>query len=234
MWQLITAGGLLGLMSSAHCVGMCGPLAMALPVHHLSRPLQLLSILLYHAGRILTYALMGLLFGLAGRSLYLAGLQQWFSIITGIIMMVMAFYYFMGRSKGYPAWMQDMFRPIQQMMGHVLRKTSTGSFLLLGMLNGLLPCGMVYMAIIGAISTSSPAHSVLFMAMFGIGTFPAMFLLSWFGIRISIDLRTQFRKAVPFVVAAMGVILILRGMNLGIPFISPVLGDAPGIAAGCH
>lgn len=234
MWQLITAGGLLGLMSSAHCVGMCGPLAMALPVHHLSRPLQLLSVLLYHFGRMLTYALLGLLFGIAGRTLHLAGLQQWFSIITGIIMLVLAVYYFAGRSNGYPAWMQAWFNPLQNLMGRILRKTNTLSFLLLGMLNGLLPCGMVYLAVIGAISASNTLHSILFMAMFGIGTFPAMFLLSWFGMRISMDLRTQFRKLVPFVVAAMGVILILRGMNLGIPFISPVLADAPGAAVSCH
>ncbi|NML22949.1 sulfite exporter TauE/SafE family protein [Pseudoflavitalea sp. G-6-1-2] len=234
MWQLITAGGLLGLMSSAHCVGMCGPLAMALPIHHLSKPLQLLSILLYHSGRILTYALLGLLFGIAGRTLHLAGLQQWFSIITGSIMLVIAVYFFMGRSKGYPAWVQAWFSPLQQLMGRVLRQTNTFSYLLLGMLNGLLPCGMVYLAVIGALSTTDTAHSVMFMTMFGIGTFPAMFLLSWFGIRISMDLRTQFRKLVPFVVAAMGVILILRGMNLGIPFISPVLADAPGTAVSCH
>ncbi|HVK47594.1 MAG TPA: sulfite exporter TauE/SafE family protein, partial [Pseudobacter sp.] len=73
-----------------------------------------------------------------------------------------------------------------------------------------------------------------FMMMFGLGTVPAMFLLSWFGIRISMDVRTNLKRATPFIIAGMGIILILRGMNLGIPFISPVLADAPGAAASCH
>lgn len=234
MWPLITAAGLLGLMSSAHCIGMCGPLAMALPVHHLSKPAQLLSMLLYHLGRIITYSLLGLLFGLAGRGLYLAGFQQWFSIGTGIVMLLLAVHYFSGRPNGYPKWVQAWYLPLQQLMGRLLKRTGVGSFFLLGMANGLLPCGMVYIAIIGAIGLSDPLQSAGFMLFFGLGTFPAMFLLSWFGIRISIDVRVKLRQSVPFIIAAMGIILILRGMNLGIPFISPVLSGQMAPAAGCH
>lgn len=234
MWPVITAAGLLGLMSSAHCIGMCGPLAMSLPVYHLSKTGQLLSMLLYHSGRIITYSVLGLLFGLAGRGLYLAGFQQWFSIATGIIMIVLAVYYFLGRSNGYPKWVQSWYLPLQSLMGELLKKTNTISFLLLGMANGLLPCGMVYIAIIGAIGLSDPIQSAGFMFFFGLGTFPAMFLMSWFGIRISIDVRLKLKRAVPFIIAAMGVILILRGMNLGIPFISPVLSTELSPAAGCH
>lgn len=234
MWTVITGAGLLGLMSSAHCIGMCGPLAMSLPVHHLSNTRQLISMLLYHLGRILTYSLLGLLFGIAGRGLYLAGIQQWFSIATGIIMIILAVYYFMGRTNGNPKWMQRWYLPLQQLMGRLLKNRSSYSFLLLGMANGLLPCGMVYIAIIGAIGLGTPLPSAVFMMAFGLGTLPAMFLLSWFGIRISMDVRMKFKRAVPFIIAAMGLILILRGMNLGIPFISPVLANSNGPAASCH
>jgi sulfite exporter TauE/SafE len=234
LWPVITAAGLLGLMSSAHCIGMCGPLAMALPVHHLSGSGQLLSMLFYHLGRIFTYTVLGLLFGLAGRGLYLAGFQQWFSIGTGIIMLLLAVHYFSGRSKGYPRWIQGWYLPLQQLMGRLLKNRNARSFLFLGMANGLLPCGMVYIAIIGAIGLSEPLQSAAFMLFFGLGTFPAMFLLSWFGIRISLDVRLKLKQAVPFIIAAMGIILILRGMNLGIPFISPVLGSGLSPAADCH
>lgn len=234
MWTVITGAGLLGLMSSAHCIGMCGPLAMSLPVHHLSRTGQLLSMLLYHLGRILTYSFLGLLFGMAGRGLYLAGFQQWFSIGTGILMLLLAVHYFMGRSNGYPVWMQRWYQPLQVVMGRLLKQKGLYSFLLLGMANGLLPCGMVYIAVIGAIGLGDPLQSAGFMMAFGLGTFPAMFLMSWFGIRIGMDVRMKFKRAVPFLIAAMGIILILRGMNLGIPFISPVLGNQLSPAASCH
>lgn len=234
MWPVITAAGVLGLMGSMHCIGMCGPLAMSLPVHHLSRTGQLLSILLYHTGRILTYTILGLLFGIAGRGLYLAGFQQWFSIATGIIMLLLAVKYFVGNANVYPKWVQSWYGPLQHLMGRLLKHNNTFSFLLLGMANGLLPCGMVYIAIIGAIGLSDPLQSAGFMMVFGLGTFPAMFLLSWFGIRISMDVRVRLKRAVPFIIATMGVILILRGMNLGIPFISPVLGEQVGAAVGCH
>lgn len=234
LWPIITAGGLLGLAGSAHCVGMCGPLAMSLPTQHLSRTRQLLAMSGYHLGRVLTYSILGFISGLAGRTFYLAGFQQRFSIIAGIIMLVLALYYFIGKATSTPKWVRFWYQPLQQLMGRLLQGTGPGSFLLLGMANGLLPCGMVYMAIIGAIGLSAPLESAFFMMMFGLGTVPAMFLLSWFGIRISMDVRTNLKRATPFIIAAMGLILILRGMNLGIPFISPVLADAPGTAASCH
>jgi sulfite exporter TauE/SafE len=106
---------------------------------------------------------LGLVFGLAGKGLYLAGFQQWFSIATGIIMLLLAVHYFMGRSNGYPKWIQGWYVPLQQLMGRLLKRTGVGSFFLLGMANGLLPCGMVYIAIIGAIGLSDPWESAGFM-----------------------------------------------------------------------
>lgn len=234
MWQAAVAGILLGLISSFHCVGMCGPLALALPVHHLQRMQQALAIGLYNIGRVTTYAALGGLFGWLGRGIYIAGFQQWFSIIMGILILVLAvLFYFLNKSVS-PGWLRVFHVGIQRIMGKLLQKSRLVHYLLLGMANGLLPCGMVYLAIAGALTTTGVQQSVLFMAAFGAGTLPAMLILSFFGIHIKLSLRQQIKKAVPFIIAGMAVLLILRGMNLGIPFVSPVLADAPQPVIHCH
>lgn len=119
-------------------------------------------------------------------------------------------------------------------MGRLLQSQHLHHYLLLGMANGLLPCGMVYLAIAGALSTSSVGESVLFMASFGAGTLPAMLALSLFSVHIKLTLRQQLKKVIPYVVVCMGVLLILRGMNLGIPFISPATARAPQDVISCH
>ena len=79
-----------GLVSSLHCIGMCGPIAMMLPVDRQNPTKKAIQILLYHAGRLTAYATLGLLFGLLGKGLYLAGLQQRFSVVLGILMILIA------------------------------------------------------------------------------------------------------------------------------------------------
>ncbi len=234
MWSIVIAGFLLGLISSLHCIGMCGPLMLALPVRHMSKGWQLLAIVLYNSGRVITYALIGALLGLAGRRIYLAGFQRWFTIVLGIFMLVMAVNYFYKQASVQPKWMQAIHVRIQQLMFRFLRSNKISGYLLLGMANGLLPCGMVYLAIAGAITANTVLHSVLFMFVFGVGTLPAMLALGVFGLRISLPVRQQMKTAMPYVVVAMAVILILRGLNLGIPFISPVIADVPGHVISCH
>lgn len=234
MWAVMLAGLSLGLVSSLHCVGMCGPLALALPVEHLSRGAQLLSVLLYNSGRVITYSLLGLVFGLAGRNIYLAGFQQWFSIALGMVILVLTIQYYYFRNRPQPQWMQQVYGKVHIIMGKALRSKGSGSFLLMGMANGLLPCGMVYLAIAGAVSASEVQHSVLFMALFGAGTLPAMLALSLGGFRINIEIRQQLKKAMPYIMIGMAIVLILRGMNLGIPFISPMLAGPSPEAIICH
>ena len=142
-------------------------------------------------------------------------------------------FYFMNRSFN-AGWLRTFHNGIQGIMGKLLQAPRLHNYLLLGMANGLLPCGMVYLAIAGALSTTGIEESVLFMSAFGSGTLPAMLLLSFFGVHIKVSLRRQIKKAVPFIVAGMAVLLILRGMNLGIPFVSPVLADAPQPVISCH
>ena len=234
MGEAAIAGILLGLVSSFHCVGMCGPLALALPVHHLKQGKQVTAVLLYNTGRVGTYSLAGLLFGLVGRGIYMAGVQQWFSIAMGVLILALVVLSYFLHSSLTPSWLRSFHYKVQQVMGRLLQLHSPHHYLLLGMANGLLPCGMVYLAIAGAVSTASVSQSVLFMASFGAGTVPAMLAFSLFGAHIKLSLRKQMKKLVPYVMACMAVLLILRGLNLGIPFISPVLPDAPQQAVSCH
>lgn len=234
MWQAAIAGSVLGLVSSFHCVGMCGPLALALPVHHLQKMQQAIAVLLYNIGRVITYTTLGAIFGWLGHRLYIAGFQQWFSIVIGsLILVFVVLYYFFNRSFN-PIWLRFFHSRIQNGMVRILRAPRLPHYLLLGMANGLLPCGLVYLAIAGALSTTSIEASMGFMAAFGMGTLPAMLLLCFLGVHIKISLRQQLKKAVPFVIAGMAVLLILRGLNLGIPFVSPVLVDAPKAVISCH
>src|SRR6266496_1298665 len=141
LWPVIIAGFSLGAVSSLHCVGMCGPLALALPVHHLPKAQQLISLLLYQFGRIITYSVLGLIFGLAGRQIYLAGFQQWFSIIMGAVVLVLVILYWVYKNPLQPSILKKLFMAVQSfMMKSFQSKKTSSSFLLFGMANGLLPC----------------------------------------------------------------------------------------------
>lgn len=234
IWQFIIAGLTLGLISSLHCVGMCGPLSLALPMQYLYRTQRVFAVVLYQLGRIVTYSALGLIFGLAGRQVYLAGFQQWFSIGMGILIIALLIQYWIFRTTPRPGFLNSFYVGVQRLMTRILKTRGTIPFLIFGMANGFLPCGMVYMALAGAMVTTEVQRSVLFMAMFGLGTVPAMVAISLFGQFFSPGIRNSFRKIVPVFVSVMAVILILRGMNLGIPFISPVLQSSPQMGVRCH
>jgi sulfite exporter TauE/SafE len=234
IWQFIIAGFTLGAISSLHSVGMCGPLSLALPIQYLFKAQRILAILLYQLGRVITYSTLGLIFGVAGRRVYVAGFQQWFSMGMGILILFLLIYYWVFRKRVQPNFLNGFYLVIQNLMTKVLKTRGTVPFLFFGIANGFLPCGMVYIALAGALVTTEVQHSVLFMAMFGLGTMPAMIAVSLFRQFFSVRLRNYFRKLVPVFVSVMAVILILRGMNLGIPFISPVLQSASQASISCH
>ncbi|MBL7756690.1 MAG: sulfite exporter TauE/SafE family protein [Chitinophagaceae bacterium] len=235
-WPVLIAGLTLGLVSSLHCVGMCGPLALALPVHHLPRAGRFFALLFYQLGRVLTYSFLGLLVGEAGRKIYLAGFQQTFSLVMGGIVLLLLILYYGYKYAIQPALLSRFFNYLQKIMMRLLRSDKNiASFLLLGIANGFLPCGMVYVAIATALTTSSTTHSVLFMAFFGLGTIPAMLALSYFGQMISLRVRIRLRRLVPVFMGLVGLALVLRGLNLDIPYLSPELPTATGInAVHCH
>jgi sulfite exporter TauE/SafE len=235
LWPVMISGLALGAAGSLHCVGMCGPLSLALPVHHLSPGRKVFSLLLYQLGRIMTYSILGLAVGLVGRRIDITGYQQWFSIIMGGLILVFAVLYLLRRQAIHIKLFNNFYLFIQRQMSSLLR-SSMGplSFLLMGMANGLLPCGMIYIALLNTMSMTSLGESISFMAMFGAGTLPAMMLIAYAGLSLTPHWRMKLKGLVPVVIASVGVILILRGLNLGIPFISPAFPVVPGEAVKCH
>lgn len=232
---LLIAGLTLGAAGSLHCIGMCGPLALALPVQQQPPTLRFISLLLYQLGRVITYTTIGVLFGLVGRGIYLAGYQQWFSIVAGVLVLVLAMLYYGRHRRVQVRFLNRFYFFVQQQLARLLRSAQRPvGFLLMGMANGLLPCGMVYLALAATLSFNSIGQSAAFMAAFGMGTLPAMMLLGYAARIIRPAVRARFRQLVPFFVVVMGVLLVLRGLNLGVPFISPELPAPAGTAIVCH
>jgi sulfite exporter TauE/SafE len=234
MWQVFIAGASLGMVSSFHCVGMCGPLLMALPVHSLPARLQKAAVAVYHAGRLGIYTLLGALFGIAGRHIYMAGLQQWLSIGMGvIILLILLVPGLMKKTLWQPA--SIFFSFLQTSIQRLWQKTSIPNFLLLGALNGLLPCGMVYFALAAALNAGNITGSTLFMLAFGLATLPLLVAARYIGSRIiTLRLRNTMRRSIPLAMAGVGILLVLRGLNLGIPYISPYLGKQAVDVISCH
>ncbi len=225
------------MLGSFHCIGMCGPIALALPIHHQDSLTRVFSILSYNFGRIVTYSFLGLIFGLLGASIFIGKYQQVLSITIGILILtaliIPRVFSFVSENSFLVKFQTFIQRRLSALFQQE-RKMSTLFFI--GILNGFLPCGLVYMALAGALVSGSTVNGVLFMSMFGFATVPVMFAVSYFGNFISISLRTQIRKVVPFIIGLMAILLILRGLNLGIPYISPQIEQTEeGSSEGeCH
>lgn len=219
---------LLGLVGSLHCAGMCGPLALALPVTGNTGPGYLVGRLAYNAGRIVTYCLMGFVFGLLGQTLLLAGVQRWVSIALGATLLVGVL-----TSRKLAAWVPvtKLVERLKSRMVALLRQRSFLSLAVLGLLNGLLPCGLVYVACAGATATGDLLGGAAYMAAFGAGTVPMMLAISLSGKLVPPALRLKLSKAVPVSVLLVAALLILRGLSLGIPYVSPDLSDD---SSCCH
>lgn len=224
----IWTGFVIGFLGSFHCIGMCGPIALALPIFHESYVKLLIGRVLYNLGRIVTYTLFGALFGLFGKSLELAGLQQNVSITIGIIMLVVIL-----MPRKYKNRLTDFYlyrfisNFIKTSFSKLTQKKSNYSLFIIGVINGFLPCGFVYVALAGAVSTGSIYSGSAFMALFGFGTFPIMLVASLAGKYISLGLRSKINKLIPVLALILAVIFILRGLNLGIPYLSPKLNHMP-------
>jgi len=212
----------IGIVGSLHCIGMCGPIVVALPLKNQSLLTKVLGAVLYNSGRVATYGLLGVLFGLLGKGIHMAGFQQWTSIILGIVMIISVLFPFVFREKiTIGNLLAGMASRLIVRLKKLFVSRSYGSLLLIGLLNGLLPCGLVYVAIAGAINSGSVISGSLFMVLFGIGTTPLLLLATLASDAIGQRIRQKMQKAVPYFVFMLGVLFILRGMSLGIPYISP-------------
>jgi hypothetical protein len=218
---------LLGLLGSLHCAGMCGPLALALPAAGDTTPGYVLGRVAYNAGRIITYCLLGIVFGLAGWTFLLAGLQRWTSIALGVALLLGLF---TSRKLALSRPVTSAVNQLKSRMSALLRRRSFTALAALGLLNGLLPCGLVYVACAGAAATGGTFAGAWYMTAFGAGTVPMMLAISLFGKLVPTALRLKLVKTIPVCVFLLATLLIVRGMSLGIPYLSP---DLSGSGASC-
>lgn len=220
-----------GLVGSLHCAGMCGPLALALPHPGGGSTRFLTGRLAYNAGRLFTYVALGGLAGMVGQSLRFAGVQRWLSIALGVALLAGLLF---ARRMGSWFPVAAMVGGLKVRMAGLLRQPTLGAQAGLGMLNGLLPCGLVYVACAGAAATGHFARGAAYMGVFGLGTVPLMLAIGLSGALIPPSLRLRLRKAIPVAVSLLGVLLILRGMSLGIPYVSPHLDASGAVGDCCH
>lgn len=232
--EALGLGIIIGLMGSLHCAVMCGPIALALPVRlsgfwtgHIS----------HQAGRVTTYLVLGAVVGLFGSGLSLAGWQQPLSILVGVMLLI-------GLVSKWPSLMKwapyrKFYSALQYMFVKKLKNGKPHYFFITGLINGLLPCGLVYAALLGALGTGSTFGAMSFMVGFGIGNGPILLLIAKSGSSIINRLKGRVRYAIPVVVSVMAIFFILRGLGLNIAYVSPadealqtelIEGEAPS----CH
>lgn len=223
---------LLGLAGSLHCVGMCGPLILALPLGAEEKRAVIRQMTVYHAGRILTYTALGMLFGLAGQGIAIAGFQKGLSVAAGVFMVMTAllawrFERLVTNLPGFGVFT----RRIRSGIGHLLKAHPRGASFSVGLLNGLLPCGMVYAALAGAVSTAGGAEGGLFMALFGLGTLPLLLAASAMGHSLSQPLRRKIRALQPVLLTLAGLMLLQRGLHLDLSVFESAV---PKAGYDCH
>ena len=220
--EFYIAALIFGFFTSFHCIGMCGPIAIALPLKKNNWVSKVISSLLYNFGRTITYGVLGAIFGLLGKGFKISGFQQWVSIAVGILMILSVVFPMLFKQKQY--FDRIMYGFVGKMISafrKLFQKSSYPSLFFIGLLNGLLPCGPVYAAIALAIVGGGVVSGSIYMILFGIGTIPIMLSLNLIGHTISIGMRNKIRKIVPVFIVIIGLLFILRGLELGIPFISP-------------
>ena len=213
---------ILGLLGSFHCAGMCGPIAFVLPIDRSNSAKKIVQISLYHIGRLLTYSFIGFIFGWIGKGLYLAGFQQRISILIGVLMIVMILIPVRIFNKyNFSKPLYSAVGKVKSGLGKLLKQKSNKALFSIGILNGFLPCGMVYMALVGAMAGGTSLDGAFYMALFGLGTIPLMTMAVYLGNFLSLNVRAKIQKAVPIFVVVIGLLFITRGLGLGTPYISP-------------
>lgn len=217
---------ILGLVGSFHCLGMCGPIAMALAAKDSKRFVG--NKLVYNLGRTLTYALLGSLIGLVGFSLALTGFQQLLSVVMGVMILLMALFYKRSEKLIAKSGVFGGMSRLKAKLGKYLKKGGTRAYFVSGLLNGLLPCGMVYIALVASLALQSVLYGFLYMLFFGLGTIPVMLTLMFSKDLFSFRFKQRLSRSLPYFAMFIGILFIVRGMGLGIHYISPKM-DLSGI-----
>ncbi len=223
----------LGFAGSLHCAGMCGPIALAIPVGKGGAAHKAMAYGIYHFGRISAYAILGFLFGTLGYGFSMSGFQQGLSIAAGVLMLVFI-------------WLPKISHrilpkgPIHRIQSYVTRAMASRlkshrapALLGLGFFNGLLPCGLVYLALAGALASFDPLQGAAFMALFGLGTAPTLLLVAFTGSRVSGRWRGKLQKLATSMATFIAILFIIRGLGLGIPYLSPEPGLTVNATTEC-
>ncbi len=214
LWTAFT----IGLFGSLHCVGMCGPIALSLPYQDETKLRTLINVLTYNFGRTFSYTIIGIIPGIFGLGVFVSGYQSSLAIILGILMILIALFSInieqqILKIKGYKKfnnWLREQF-------ARQFKKGNRSTLLSIGLLNGFLPCGMVYVGVAGAITQGHILDSMLYMMFFGLGTMPLMILMSFSGHWVSGNFRKQLFKMVPFVIFFFGFFFLWRGLEVELP-----------------
>jgi hypothetical protein len=201
---------------------MCGPIAMMLPVDRNNQAKKVTQIITYHLGRLFAYSTIGFIFGMLGKGFLLAGMQQKMSIFIGIAMiLIILIPEKVVANYNFSKLIFKVISKIKTTLGTQFKNKSYKSLFTIGLLNGFLPCGMVYVALFGAIAMQSPSLGILYMVLFGLGTVPMMSSIVYLNSFLTISIRNKIQKAISYVAVFIGIVFILRGLGLGIPYISP-------------
>lgn len=246
--ELMVPAFTLGILGSWHCLGMCGPLMFSLSLQidgrgeRVSILRKILIALYYHTMRILSYGTLGFIVGMLGGGVIKMGgegefvkMQRYLSIFSGTVLILWGLLYqrFFFLTRMFGGWEGKINLIIQKIMNMAssFPKKHPVYLGVIGLFHGWLPCGLVYAAATAALGYGSPELSLTFMLFFGLGTFPSMVLV-FIGFRklndtiirkLNDTIRLRIKKIIPISLLLLGVFFVLRGMSLGIPFLSPPL-----------
>lgn len=223
----------MGFLGSLHCAGMCGPIMLILPFQQLSGWKKVAGITVYHFGRITVYALMGLLLH-SFKELFHPSWQQYISMGLGVLLLCFGgFSFFMSADKAIRMpWLNFVKKRLAKVMGN----PAPEALAIAGVLNGLLPCGLVYMALALAATAPSSMAAMAAMYAFGAGTLPMLVSIILLKQKVPLGILNKVRSFVPIMIFVFGGLFLLRGMNLGIPYLSPQVSIANQVIKSncCH
>lgn len=203
-------------------MGMCGPLTLILPFERANPLKKAFQVASYHIGKAMAYVSLGLVFGLLGRGLFIREYQQVFSVVVGSLMILIVLLSLVNvKMNFFTKLIYFLIGKVKYALAQQLRRKGMLSIFFIGFFNGFLPCGLVYMALFGALAQGELSYSVMYMFAFGLGTVPLMTATVYLGNFLSQKTKKHIQKAIPFVIIIIGGLFILRGLALGIPYISP-------------
>jgi uncharacterized protein len=200
----------IGFLGSLHCAGMCSPLAIA--VTNLSKP-AFINRFIYNGGRILSYGFQGLIAASVGSLFEFTGLQTMLSISLGILLILAGFAGITSFNIPFlSSAIQKSTTFIKIKLGDFIKKKTKLSLIITGTLNGLLPCGLTYMALTYCLTIINPIEGFFYMLVFGLGTLPVMLGLTTVIQTLMLKFNFSVRRLTTVTMVILGVMLISRSL----------------------